>query len=121
MSYVIVGPRVRGKLTPRRPGAEIPKGPIRGRLSNGDGNLYKRTDIYVARYTPFYARFRSKSEEDRKEHPVHVIFHLCGKGVLEDERYKSFMSGFSDETHHIISSREHSRIAFPSLIPRTLS
>ncbi|OSX63293.1 hypothetical protein POSPLADRAFT_1045665 [Postia placenta MAD-698-R-SB12] len=63
----------------------------------------------VASFTenPFYARFRSKAEEDAKEYHVHAVFHLCGPGVLEDERYKAFMRGFADGVHHLISSREH--------------
>ncbi|KAI0330270.1 hypothetical protein GY45DRAFT_1354004 [Cubamyces sp. BRFM 1775] len=63
----------------------------------------------VASFTesPFFSRYRTKSEAERAKHPVHAVFHLCGEGVLEDERYKEFMNGFSDETHHIISSREH--------------
>ncbi|KAI0674372.1 hypothetical protein C8Q78DRAFT_967526 [Trametes maxima] len=57
--------------------------------------------------TPFYSQYRSKVEAVRKEHPVHAVFHLCGEGVLEDERYTEFMNGFSDHTHHVISSKEH--------------
>ncbi|KAI0777745.1 hypothetical protein BD413DRAFT_640429 [Trametes elegans] len=57
--------------------------------------------------SPFFSQYRSKAEEVRKKHPVHAVFHLLGEGVLEDERYKEFMNGFSDETHHIVSSREH--------------
>lgn len=55
----------------------------------------------VASFTenPFYARFRSKAEEDAKEYHVHAVFHLCGPGVLEDERYKAFMRGFADGVH----------------------
>lgn len=73
----------------------------------------------------FFSKYRSRTVEGRKEHPTHVVFHLCGEGVLEDERYKAFMNGFSDETHvsmvrlhasndvlniplqHIVSSRQH--------------
>ncbi|CDO70624.1 hypothetical protein BN946_scf184748.g22 [Trametes cinnabarina] len=64
--------------------------------------------------SPFFSQFRSKTEASRKEHPVHAVFHLCGDGVLEDERYKEFMNGFSDETHHVISSRLYTpdRIVF---------
>ena len=55
---------------------------------------------------------------------MHGVYHICGEGVLEDERYKEFMNGFSDETHvsrsvhlsvfpfsprrqHIVSSKAH--------------
>ncbi|KAL7284142.1 hypothetical protein ACG7TL_001423 [Trametes sanguinea] len=64
--------------------------------------------------SPFFSQYRSKTEASRKEHPVHAVFHLCGDGVLEDERYKEFMNGFSDDTHHLISSRLHTpdRVAF---------
>ncbi|PCH45067.1 hypothetical protein WOLCODRAFT_155082 [Wolfiporia cocos MD-104 SS10] len=56
---------------------------------------------------PFYAKFRSKSAKDRSEYSVHVVSHLCGPGVLGDESYKAFMQGFADDTHHVVSSREH--------------
>ncbi|KAI0710377.1 hypothetical protein C8T65DRAFT_648151 [Cerioporus squamosus] len=57
--------------------------------------------------SPFFAKHRSKDKDIRKEHPVHAVYHLCGDGVLEDERYKEFMNGFYDETHHLIFSREY--------------
>lgn len=46
----------------------------------------------------YFARFRSATEEERKERRVHAVFHLCGDGVLEDERYKTFMNTFSLDT-----------------------
>ncbi|KAI0635238.1 beta-lactamase-like protein [Trametes polyzona] len=57
--------------------------------------------------SPYFSKYRSREEGVREEHPVHAVFHLCGDGVLEDERYKEFMDGFSDKTHHVISSRQH--------------
>ena len=45
------------------------------------------------------SQYRSKSPHHRLENPVHVVYHICGDGVLDDERYKEFMNGFSDETH----------------------
>ncbi|RPD65585.1 hypothetical protein L226DRAFT_479775 [Lentinus tigrinus ALCF2SS1-7] len=57
--------------------------------------------------SPFFAKYRSKAADVRKEYPMHAVYHLCGEGVLEDERYKEFMNGFSEETHHLISSREY--------------
>ena len=47
----------------------------------------------------FFARFRSKQDKEVKDFPVCVVFHLCGDGVLEDDRYKSFMSGFGLDVH----------------------
>ena len=49
--------------------------------------------------SPFFAKYRTKLPEIRKEHPLHAVYHFCGEGVLEDEQYKEFMNGFSDETH----------------------
>jgi hypothetical protein len=57
--------------------------------------------------TPAYSPFRVKKPARRKDYVVHVVYHLLGSSVLEDERYKSFMSGFSDDTQHIISSPDH--------------
>ena len=56
---------------------------------------------------PAYSNFRVKHPDSRKDFTVHVIYHLLGSGVLEDERYKSFMGGFSDDTQHIICSPDH--------------
>jgi ribonuclease Z len=57
--------------------------------------------------TPAYSPFRVEKPAHRKDYVVHVIYHLLGSNVLEDERYKSFMSGFSDDTQHLISSPDH--------------
>ncbi|KAI0292916.1 hypothetical protein BC826DRAFT_1017511 [Russula brevipes] len=57
--------------------------------------------------TPAYSPFRVKQPSSRKDCVVHVIYHLLGPNILEDERYKSFMNGFSDDTQHIISSPDH--------------
>ena len=57
--------------------------------------------------TPAYSNFRVKHPDSRKDYSVHVIYHLLGSGVLEDERYKSFMDGFSDGTQHLICSPDH--------------
>ncbi|KAF8166655.1 hypothetical protein K438DRAFT_1857115 [Mycena galopus ATCC 62051] len=59
--------------------------------------------------SPFYAKFRSTRPEDLAEFVVRPVFHLCGDGVLEDERYILFMNGFPPTAHHIISSREYGR------------
>ena len=56
---------------------------------------------------PAYSNFRVKHPDSRKDYAVHAIYHLLGSGVLEDERYKSFMGGFSDDTQHIICSPDH--------------
>ncbi len=56
---------------------------------------------------PAYSNFRVKNPDSRKDYAVHVIYHLLGSGVLEDERYKSFMDGFSDDTQHLICSPDH--------------
>jgi ribonuclease Z len=34
-----------------------------------------------------------------EEHIVRVVHHLVGDGVLEDERYKTFMNGFGSQAH----------------------
>jgi ribonuclease Z len=57
--------------------------------------------------TPAYSPFRVKMPVDREDYVVHVIYHLVGSNVLEDERYKSFMNGFSNDTQHLISSPDH--------------
>ncbi|KAI9444283.1 hypothetical protein H4582DRAFT_1920585 [Lactarius indigo] len=57
--------------------------------------------------SPAYSSFRLKNPDSRKDYAVHAIHHLLGSGVLEDERYKSFMNGFSDDTQHLICSPDH--------------
>jgi len=57
--------------------------------------------------TPAYSPFRVKMPAHRKDYVVHVIYHLLGSNVLEDERYKSFMNDFADDTQHLISSPDH--------------
>lgn len=34
---------------------------------------------------------------ESSDYVVRVIFHMCGDGVLEDERYKAFMRGFGPD------------------------
>ena len=57
--------------------------------------------------SPAYSPFRVKVPVHGKDYAVHVIYHLLGSNVLEDERYKSFMNGFADDTQHLISSPDH--------------
>lgn len=49
--------------------------------------------------SPFYAKFRSTRQEDLSEYAVRSVFHICGDGVLEDERYVTFMNGFAPHVH----------------------
>lgn len=58
--------------------------------------------------SPFYAKFRSTLPEDLRTYVVRSVFHICGDGVLEDERYIAFMNGFAPSVHHVVASREHS-------------
>ncbi|KAF9487434.1 hypothetical protein BDN71DRAFT_1458518 [Pleurotus eryngii] len=53
-----------------------------------------------------FAKFRSHQPEDAKEYNVRTVFHLCGKGVLEDTRYIEFMNGFSPGVYHVVSSKD---------------
>ncbi|KAL1738920.1 beta-lactamase-like protein, partial [Schizophyllum fasciatum] len=56
---------------------------------------------------PLYSRLRSRKAEDAKEYATRAIFHKLGQGVLDDARYVEFMNGFPEDTHHIVSSRDH--------------
>ncbi|KAK7031534.1 mitochondrial ribonuclease Z [Favolaschia claudopus] len=55
--------------------------------------------------SPFFSEFQNRSPN----YTLQAIFHLCGEGVLEDERYIEFMNKFPIDTNHIISSPEHDR------------
>ncbi|KAG7445158.1 uncharacterized protein BT62DRAFT_951536 [Guyanagaster necrorhizus] len=146
LSYIIAGPRVRGKFDAEKAEMlKIPSGPLRSRLTKGQtitfnvkegDTVMERTvkpeDIVgpsevpqvviildipsvshipslIASFTdsPFYAKFRSHSTEDMADYKIRTVFHICGKGVLEDERYTAFMNAFDPDCHHVISSREH--------------
>ncbi|KAJ6581025.1 hypothetical protein B0H19DRAFT_1060707 [Mycena capillaripes] len=50
------------------------------------------------------SQFYSKIQSESSEYTVRSIFHLCGEGVLEDERYVGFMNKFPADTNHVISS-----------------
>ncbi|KAH0834911.1 beta-lactamase-like protein [Lanmaoa asiatica] len=54
-----------------------------------------------------FARYLWKHAEESKLHKVQAVFHFCGDGVLEDERYKTFMDDFGPEAHHIVASRRY--------------
>lgn len=43
------------------------------------------------------SRLRPKTEQDKKEMQLRSIFHLLGRGVLEDPRYVAFMNEFGDD------------------------
>ncbi|KIY46216.1 hypothetical protein FISHEDRAFT_48033 [Fistulina hepatica ATCC 64428] len=58
--------------------------------------------------SPFYRRFRSDDEADKKEYNVHVVYHVLGRGVLDDPRYIAFMKGFSSGSQHVVYSPEYS-------------
>ena len=45
----------------------------------------------------YFSKYLWKEVKDSKQHKVGAIFHLCGDGVLEDERYKKFMVDFGPE------------------------
>ncbi|KAI6010112.1 hypothetical protein EDC04DRAFT_3072447 [Pisolithus marmoratus] len=51
-----------------------------------------------------FAKYRKLKSED---HIVRVIHHLCGDGVLEDERYRAFMNEFGPDVHHLVASRRY--------------
>lgn len=48
-------------------------------------------------YRKFWSNTASESGEE--EYIVRVVHHLVGDGVLEDERYKTFMNGFGSQAH----------------------
>ncbi|KAG7094254.1 hypothetical protein E1B28_007858 [Marasmius oreades] len=155
-SYVIVGPRVRGKFdATKAKELGIPNGDLRRKLTQGEsitftvtvdegvdeeGKMKRRKetrtvkpeeiigasdppgvvlilDIPTPAYipsiiqpfvdSPFFKRFRSNADEDLAEYAVRSVFHICGEGVVEDERYKAFMRGFWKDTHHVVASPEY--------------
>ncbi|KAG2141301.1 hypothetical protein DEU56DRAFT_275902 [Suillus clintonianus] len=53
-----------------------------------------------------FSKYWGKAQE-KKDHALRVVFHLCGNDVFEHERYKAFIKGFKDDVHHIIASKDH--------------
>ncbi|KAI6104184.1 hypothetical protein F5141DRAFT_1189708 [Pisolithus sp. B1] len=51
-----------------------------------------------------FAKYR---QPESKDHDVRVIHHLCGDGVLEDERYRALMNEFGPDVHHVVASRRY--------------
>ncbi|KAI6012153.1 hypothetical protein BKA83DRAFT_4370844 [Pisolithus microcarpus] len=51
-----------------------------------------------------FAKYRQLNSKD---HDVRVIHHLCGDGVLEDERYRALMNEFGPDVHHLVASRRY--------------
>ncbi len=138
LSYIIAGPRVRGKFDAEKAELlKIPSGPLRSRLTKGQTITFqvKEGDAMVERTvtpeeiigpsevpqvvivlevpsvshipslvtsfteSPFYAKFRSHRTEDMADYKTRTVFHICGEGVLEDERYTAFMNGFDPQCH----------------------
>ncbi|KAF8956934.1 hypothetical protein BDZ97DRAFT_1848960 [Flammula alnicola] len=58
-------------------------------------------------YRKCWSEDRTSVASTEPEFVIRTVYHTCGDGVLEDERYKTFMNGFGPEVHHVISSREH--------------
>ncbi|KAJ7272676.1 beta-lactamase-like protein [Mycena haematopus] len=54
--------------------------------------------------SPFYRKFRAQTPKY-----IMSVFHLCGRAVLEDERYVAFMNIFPPDTNHIVSSPQYDR------------
>ena len=46
-----------------------------------------------------FSKYLWKHAKDSTQHKVRAVFHLCGDGVLEDERYKAFMDDFGPDVH----------------------
>ncbi|KAG0701177.1 hypothetical protein DFH29DRAFT_831788 [Suillus ampliporus] len=53
-----------------------------------------------------FSKYWGKGQE-KKDHALRVVFHLCGDAVVEHEQYKAFIKGFKDDVHHIVASRDH--------------
>ena len=89
----------------------------------------------------FFSQFRTQPTkgDGESEYAMRTIFHLCGDAVLNDFRYRIFMSGFPSDTHvstlhychmtesvsfqqHIVASREHNTdpVTFTSAAFNTL-
>ncbi|KAJ7708828.1 hypothetical protein B0H17DRAFT_1124625 [Mycena rosella] len=61
--------------------------------------------------SPFYSKIWSKSHECT----VQSVFHLCGRGALEDKRYIKFMNGFHTDTYShlmVLAGSQFPRMTF---------
>ncbi|KAJ7460807.1 hypothetical protein FB451DRAFT_1270389 [Mycena latifolia] len=93
IAYVAVGPEIRGKTMTR---AVI-------LILDVPSPSYIPSLLESFARSPFYSKIWSKNSK----YTVRAVYHLCGKGVLEDKRYVEFMNGFKADTYHVISSPEY--------------
>ncbi|KAJ6605845.1 hypothetical protein B0H10DRAFT_2076122 [Mycena sp. CBHHK59/15] len=124
MAYIAVGLKVRGKFDLEKSLALGVRKKQRTALTNGQSVTVTFVLLSINTLSLIYPKGRDNPRHSapsyipslldsfarsRGEYDVQAVFHLCGKGVVEDARYIEFMNGFSDQTNHIISSPEYER------------
>ncbi|KAG8859531.1 hypothetical protein FRB96_004415 [Tulasnella sp. 330] len=131
VAYVIVGAPARGKFDVEKTKAlGVPKGPLWSKLGNGQTvvtpegktvtpEMCLRSSrppvafIYVHCPDPSYIDNIVTSQDFNpvrygSDVTIHAIVHRVGEGVIEDERYKKWMSSFAPEVHHLVAGEEYS-------------
>ncbi|CAG8592768.1 5201_t:CDS:2 [Paraglomus brasilianum] len=127
IAYICKGPDYKGKFNPKSAKAlGLKPGPLYAQLADGqsvtapDGTIVHPhqvlgpsrpgaitiiVDVPSVNYiqslinSQEFGPYQSGDENFRPR----VIIHMVGNGVLEDERYQSWMREFGDETEHLIT------------------
>ncbi|CAG8487437.1 10121_t:CDS:10 [Ambispora gerdemannii] len=131
VAYICKGPDYKGKFNPQAAKAlGLPPGPLYARLVNGtsvtapDGSIvhphqvlsgarggfiFIIVDIPSVDYIPSLIANRDLSPHQTSEEEMEpgVVIHMLGNGVLEDERYRTWMKKFGENTQHIIANEEY--------------
>ncbi|EJD54854.1 hypothetical protein AURDEDRAFT_51696 [Auricularia subglabra TFB-10046 SS5] len=129
VSYICVGPSFRGKFDAARANELGVMGRDRSRLTRGESvvtangtvvtpdmciapSLPPATFMVVDCPSPAYidgliSAPQFAKHRARGELPVHNIYYRLGEGVLQDERFRTWMNTFGPDVHHIISGSGH--------------
>ncbi|CAG8471280.1 700_t:CDS:10 [Dentiscutata erythropus] len=120
IAYVCIGPEYKGKFDPAaakalglRPGpqyADLVKGKS---VTAPDGTIVHPNQVLG----PSRAGTLATYQTDNKDLQPRIIIHMLGNGVLENEKYQSWMKKFGPNTEHVIINGQYcpQRIIFNSI------
>ncbi|KAG9016669.1 hypothetical protein FRB90_002586 [Tulasnella sp. 427] len=133
LAYFVVGPATRGKFDAKRAKELGVAGAMCGKLTKGEtvttpsGNVVTPdmclgpsipppAFLFIHAPDPSYIDSVLSQAESGRFLPstygstvqLHAIIHRVGPGVLEDERYRQWMSSFDPAVNHMVSSESYS-------------
>ncbi|KAF8504184.1 beta-lactamase-like protein [Hysterangium stoloniferum] len=139
LSYIVLGAQLRGKFdVAKAKMLGLKNGPIRARLARGETVVTEEgrtitpdmilgpaprpeAVIFIDCPSPDYIPSLESSKSFKNfqtggDYLVHCIFHLAGSKVLEDARYKKWLTSFGENVYHLVAGPDISsdRICFTS-------